>query len=262
MRAALTIAGSDSSGGAGVQADLKTFAALGVYGASAITAITSQNTMGVSSVLALPVDAIRSQVECILDDLSIAAVKTGMLATGDVVLAVAEIVAGRGVRKLVVDPVFTATSGAHRTLLEPHGVSLMKTHLLPRALVVTPNIFEAAALAGIAVTSAETAREAARRIVDLGPSCVVVKGGHLDGEAAVDVLYDGRAFTEFTAPRSSAGPVHGAGCTFASAIAAGLALGDVVAHAVERAKGYVTGAIEHSVAIGRGARVLNHFWLY
>jgi len=262
MRAALTIAGSDSSSGAGVQADLKTFAALGVYGTSAITGVTSQSTMGVAGVLPLPADVVRSQIECVFDDIPIAAVKTGMLATADIVLLVAETMARRQVEKLVVDPVATATSGTVRTLLDSNGVSLMKTRLLPAASVVTPNVFEAGALAGIAVTSSATAREAAKRIFDLGPGAVVIKGGHLDGNSAIDTLFDGRTFTEFSAPRSAAGPIHGAGCTFAAAIAAGLALGDDTAHAVERAKRYVTGAIEHSLAIGHGARVLNHFWLY
>ena len=258
MRAVLTIAGSDSSAGAGIQADLKTFAALGVYGASAITAVTSQNTTGVGGVFAMPAQIVRSQIECIAEDLTLSAVKTGMLATADIVLAVAETV-GRLLRpNLVVDPVMTATSGAARTLLAPEAVSILKMRLLPLASIVTPNITEAAALSGIVVTSLETAREAARRIFDLGPRAVVVKGGHLEGPNAVDVLFDGQSFVEFSSPRFS--PVHGTGCTFASAIAARLAQEDDLASAVDRAKRYVTGAIEHSIAIGRGARVLDHFW--
>jgi hydroxymethylpyrimidine/phosphomethylpyrimidine kinase len=262
MRAVLTIAGSDSSAGAGIQADLKTFAALGVYGASSVTAVTAQNTLGVEEVFTLPPDVVRSQIECIVQDFSLAAVKTGMLSTSEIVLVVTQTIGRLPHPNLVVDPVMTATSGARRTLLAPEAVSTLKTHLLPIASVVTPNVAEASTLSGIAVTSPATAREAAQRIFDLGAKAVVVKGGHLEGAHAVDVLFDGRTFTEFSAPRFPDASVHGTGCTFASAIAAGLALGDDLAAAVDRAKRYVTGAIEHATPVGRGARVLNHFWLY
>lgn len=262
MQAVLTIAGSDSIAGAGIQADLKTFAALGVYGTSVVTAVTSQNTTGVGDVFAMPPQMVRAQIERVAEDVSLAAVKTGMLATADIVLVVAETVGRFKNANLVVDPVMTATSGTRRTLLAPDAVSILKTRLLPVAAVVTPNVAEASALSGIAVTSVDTAKEAAKRIFELGPKAVVVKGGHLEGANAVDFLFDGYVFTEFSAPRLSRGPVHGTGCTFASAIAAGLALGDDVPRAVDRAKRYVTGAIEHAIPIGRGARVLNHFWLY
>jgi hydroxymethylpyrimidine/phosphomethylpyrimidine kinase len=262
MRAVLTIAGSDSSAGAGIQADLKTFAALGVYGTSAITAVTSQNTSGVNGVFAVPVDIVRAQIESIAEDLSLAAVKTGMLGTADNVTAVAEILGRLQLPNLVVDPVMMASSGTRRTLLAPEAVSLLKLRLLPLATVVTPNVAEASALSGITVSSAATAREAAKRIFEAGAKAVVVKGGHLEGTESIDRLFDGRTFTEFSAPRSSLGALHGAGCTFAAAIAAGLALGDELAVAIDRAKRYVTGAIEHAIPIGRGARVLNHFWLY
>ena len=262
MRAVLTIAGSDSSAGAGIQADLKTFAALGVYGASAVTAVTAQNTLGVAEVFTLPPDVVRSQIECIVQDLSLSAVKTGMLSTAEIVLVVAQIIGPLPHPNLVVDPVITATSGARRTLLAQEAVSTLKTHLLPIASIVTPNVAEATTLSGISVTSPATAREAAQRIFDLGAKAVVVKGGHLEGKDAVDVLFDGRTFTEYSAPRFSGDFIHGTGCTFASAIAAGLALGDDLAAAVDRAKRYVTGAIEHAIPVGRGARVLNHFWLY
>ena len=262
MRAVLTIAGSDSSAGAGIQADLKTFAALGVYGASAVTAVTAQNTLGVGEIFTLPGDIVRSQIECIVQDVSLSAVKTGMLSTAEIVIAVAEIIGRLPHRNLVVDPVMAATSGGRRTLLAPEAVSTLRTRLLPLASVVTPNVAEATTLSGVSVTSPATAREAAQRIFDLGAKAVVVKGGHLDGEHAVDVLFDGRAFTAYSAPRSSGGAIHGTGCTFASAIAAGLALGDDLAAAVDRAKRYVTGAIEHAIPVGRGTRVLNHFWLY
>ena len=260
MRAVLTIGGSDSSAGAGVQADQKTFAALGVYGASVVTAVTAQNTLGVSELYALPPQIVRSQIACVAEDLSLSAVKTGMLATGEIALAVAETVGRFHLRNVVVDPVMAATSGGRRTLLAPDAVSILTTRILPLATLVTPNVDEAAVLSHMRVDSLDTAREAARRIVDLGPAAVVVKGGHLAGDTAIDLLYDGRTFTEFSAPRLPGGPIHGTGCAFASAVAAGLACGDDVPAAVDRAKRYVTGAIEHSLQIGRGARVLDHFW--
>lgn len=259
MRVALTIAGSDSIGGAGVQADLKTFAALGLYGASAITAVTSQNTTGVSDIFALSPDMVRSQVEAVVHDVEISAVKTGMLATFQIVEVVAEVLGRLRSTNLVVDPVMAAgTSG--RILLALDAVSILTTRLLPLASVVTPNVAEAAALSGIAVDSLRSAREAAKRIGDQGPRSVVIKGGHLTGAQAVDVLFHAGTFTEFAAPRSALGTAHGTGCTFAAAIAARLALGDDIPSAVGRAKQYVTGAIERSFEIGHGARVLNHFW--
>lgn len=260
MRVALTIAGSDSIAGAGIQADLKTFAALGVYGTSAVTAVTSQNTTGVGDVFAMPAQIVRSQIESVAQDAPLSAVKTGMLATADIVLAVAETV-GRFQRpNLVVDPVMAASANGRRTLLNADAVSILKARLLPVASIVTPNASEAGMLAGIDVASLDAAKEAAKRIFELGPAAVVVKGGHLPGADAVDLLYDGRTFVEFSAPRVQGGPVHGTGCTFASAIAAGLALGDDVPGAVERAKRYVTGAIEHASQVGSGARLLDHFW--
>jgi hydroxymethylpyrimidine/phosphomethylpyrimidine kinase len=233
-----------------------------VYGASAVTAVTTQNTLGVAEVFTLPPDVVRTQIECIVQDLPLSAVKTGMLSTPEIVIVVAQVIGRLPDLKLVVDPVMTASGGARGTLLTPEAVSTLKTQLLPLASVVTPNVAEATTLSGITVTSGATAREAAQRIFGLGAKAVVVKGGHLDAAHAVDVLFDGRAFTEFSAPRLPGGSVHGTGCTFASAIAAGLALGDDLAAAVDRAKRYVTGAIEHAIAVGRGARVLNHFWLY
>jgi hydroxymethylpyrimidine/phosphomethylpyrimidine kinase len=219
---------------------------------------------------------VRSQIERVAQDVEIAAVKTGMLATSDIVLVVAETV-GRFQRpNLVVDPVMTSTSpgglrqgsgelregatAGRRTLLAPEAVSILKTRLLPVASVVTPNAAEATVLSGVRVDSLATAREAAKRILELGADAVVIKGGHLDGAQAVDLLFYEGTFTEFAAPRSTLGPVHGTGCTFASAMAAGLALGDEIPAAVQRAKRYITGAIEHSFELGHGARILNHFW--
>jgi len=260
MRTALTIAGSDSIAGAGIQADLKTFAALGVYGMSALTAITAQNTAGVADILALPPQLVRSQIDAVVQDVEIAAVKTGMLATEAIVRVVADCVGGLPRPNLVVDPVMASTSSEGRTLLAPGAVSILKTRLLPLASVVTPNVGEATVLSGIPIESIEDAREAARRILALGPVAVVVKGGHLAGPEAIDLLLHAGAFTEFAAPRTPFANVHGTGCSFASAIAAGLALGDDIPTAVRRAKRYISGAIERSFEIGRGARILNHFW--
>ncbi len=260
MRAVLTIAGSDSSAGAGVQADLKTFAALGVYGTSAVTAITSQNTSGIDEVFPVPPEIVRSQIEKVAQDITLSAVKTGMLATADITRTVAETIKKLRRPNLVVDPVMTASNPGRRTLLSPEAVEILRTGILPLATVVTPNTAEARALSGIDVRSLDSAREAAKRILDLGPLAVVVKGGHLEGGDAIDLLYDGKTFTEFSAPRSSFGSVHGTGCAFASAIAAALALGDDLPAAVARAKTYVTGAIEHSFELGAGARLLDHFW--
>lgn len=265
MRIALTIAGSDSIGGAGIQSDLKTFAALDVYGASVITAVTSQNTTGVSDSFSLPAHVVRSQIEQVAQDTTIGAVKTGMLATSDIVEVVADTVNRLQLHNVVVDPVFAASgyskeTTGRRTLLAPDAVSIMKDRLLPGATVVTPNVAEAGALAGMTVDTLSSAREAARRILDFGAAAVVIKGGHLKGPQAIDLLFYAGTFTEYAAPRSERGAVHGTGCTFASAIAARLALGDDIPTAVERAKEYVTGAIDGAFQIGHGALVLNHFW--
>jgi hydroxymethylpyrimidine/phosphomethylpyrimidine kinase len=260
MRIVLTIAGSDSIAGAGIQADLKTFAALGVYGVSAVTAVTAQNTAAVGDVFALRPEMVRAQIDQLARDVDIAAVKTGMLATGEIVRVVAEAVKRLGRSNLVVDPVMAAGSAGARTLLPPEAVSILRTHLLPAATVITPNLSEASALSGLEVTSLADAREAAKRIAGLGAAAVVIKGGHLPGRDAVDVLFHGGTFAELTAPRVNVEAIHGTGCTFASAIAAGLALGDDIPAAVQRAKTYITGAIGHALDIGHGARILNHFW--
>jgi hydroxymethylpyrimidine/phosphomethylpyrimidine kinase len=270
MRIALTIAGSDSIAGAGIQADLKTFAALGVYGVSALTAVTAQDTQGVADIFALPPQMVRAQIDQVAHDVEIAAVKTGMLVTGDIVRAVSEAVGRFRQPNLVVDPVMAASRlrqgfgepgrDTARTLLAPEAVSILKTRLLPIATVVTPNVAEAVTLSGIQVDSMSTAREAARRIAGMGATAVVIKGGHLIGPEAIDLLFHAGTFVELSAPRVDLGAIHGTGCTFASAIAAGLALGDDVPGAVQRAKRYISGAIEHSFAIGHGARILNHFW--
>jgi hydroxymethylpyrimidine/phosphomethylpyrimidine kinase len=259
MRTALTIAGSDSIAGAGIQADLKTFAAHGVYGASAVTAITAQSTTGVIDVLPLPVEIVRAQIQAVSQDTAIAAAKTGMLATAEIVDAVSESLRQLRTPCVVVDPVMAASADA-RTLLTRESVSIFKAKLLPLATVVTPNLAEAAALSGIDVNSLESAREAARRIAGFGPRAVVIKGGHLTGPDAIDLLFFAGSFSELAASRVHTADVHGTGCTFASAIAARLALGDDIPAAVEQAKRYITEAIAQSIQIGRGARILNHFW--
>ena len=260
MRTALTIAGSDSIAGAGIQADLKTFAALDVYGVSALTAITAQNTRGIADILALPASMVRSQINQVTADVQIASVKTGMLATSDIVAAVAEALRTLRDLRLVVDPVLAAGGSNGRTLLAAEAVSILTAQLLPLTTVVTPNVSEAAVLSGIRVTSAATAREAAKRIAGFGAAAVVIKGGHFSGPDAVDVLFHGGTFVEFSSSRFPHGEIHGTGCAFAAAVAAGLAIGDDVPAAVGRAKRYITGAIEHSLVIGGGARILNHFW--
>lgn len=257
-RTAITIAGSDSGGGAGIQADLKTFAAFGVYGTSAITSVTAQNTRGVTSVHTLPTDAITAQIEAVAADIRIHATKIGMLGTAAVVEAVSAAIAELQLPLVVVDPVMVAKSGDR--LLDEDAVAAMKAELLPRALVVTPNIPEAIALSGVAIQSVSDARVAAREILALGPSAVVIKGGHGTGDVLVDVLYDGKEFTEFPTPRLETRHTHGTGCTFASAIAAGLALGDPLPLAVSHAQAYVAGAIRHGLAIGHGHGPLDHFW--
>jgi hydroxymethylpyrimidine/phosphomethylpyrimidine kinase len=258
MPIALTIAGSDSGGGAGIQADLKTFAAHNVYGASAITAITAQNTVGVTAVQALDSDLVTAQIEAVAGDLRLNVVKTGMLATSAIVEAVAAALVSLELPSAVVDPVMLAKSGDR--LLDEEAIAALRMELLPRARVVTPNVPEAEVLTGHTIASLADARDAARRIHALGASAVVVKGGHLLGEEAVDVLYDGHTLAEFRVPRLDARYTHGTGCTFASAIACHLALGRSLTDAVRLAKAYVTGAIQHGLTVGKGHRVLDHFW--
>jgi hydroxymethylpyrimidine/phosphomethylpyrimidine kinase len=257
-RRALTIAGSDSSGGAGIQADLKTFAALEVYGTSAITAITAQNTLGVIAVEPLVADLVTAQIEAVAGDIELHATKTGMLATAAIVEAVTAAIDELDLPKLVVDPVLVATSG--EALLDEDGVQVMRSELLPRALVVTPNLAEAEILGNYQIRSMQDLQEAARRIHDLGPTSVIITGGHGDGAVVVDVFYDGDRFLEFRTDRVPNRHVHGTGCTFASAVAAYLAQGLSIEQAAERAQGYVANAIRHAFPVGQGQHVLDHFW--
>lgn len=253
---ALTIAGSDSGGGAGVQADLKTFAALGVYGTAALTAITAQNTVGVTAVHEAPTDIIAAQIDAVITDIGADAVKTGMLASGAIVAVVADAIRRHGIANLVVDPVMVAKSGDR--LLRAEAIASICNDLLPLAAVVTPNLPEAEELTGQAVATDAAARDAAARIVGMGAKSVVIKGGHREGPPT-DLLYDGQRFWEFTTERIPSTSTHGTGCTFASAVAAGLAHGLEVPAAVEQAKEYVTAAIRAAYPIGQGHGPLHHF---
>lgn len=257
---ALTIAGSDSGGGAGIQADLKTFAALGVYGSSVITAITAQNTVGVAAVHEIPPAIVTAQLDAVLGDIGADAAKTGMLSSAPIIAAVAAAVRRHGLTQLVVDPVMIAKSGDR--LLREEAVAALREELLPLALVVTPNIPEAETLSGMAIATEDDRREAARRIAAYGPRFVVVKGGHAAGDP-IDLLYDSYGGTGFTAieagPRIATPNTHGTGCTFAAAITAGLARGLAVEGAVREAKAYLTAALRHSYAIGAGHSPVHHF---
>ena len=256
---ALTVAGSDSGGGAGIQADLKTFFALGVYGMSAITALTAQNTRGVQGVHPVPPSFVAQQIDSVVSDIGVDAAKTGMLGSADVVEAVAERLQAHGIRRLVVDPVMVAKSGD--PLLAPEAVEAVRRRLLPLALVVTPNLPEAARLTGLDVTGPEAMREAARRLHDMGARFVVVKGGHLpDGSGrAVDLVFDGTHFSEVEGPRFDTPHTHGTGCTFSAAIAAYLARGLEPLEAIRLAKAFITRAIGAAVPLG-GGRGPTHHW--
>jgi len=253
---ALTIAGSDSGGGAGIQADLKTFSAFRVFGMSVITAVTAQNSVGVQGVENLPPAFVAQQLRSVLSDFGADAAKCGMLSTAPIIEAVADVLAEHPIRRLVVDPVMVAKSGD--PLLRPDARQALISRILPLALVVTPNLPEAEALSGISVRGREGMEEAARRIHALGPRHVLVKGGHLEGDA-LDLLWDGRDFTELSVPRVDSPNTHGTGCTFSAAIAAGLALGQSLLEAVRRAKAYVTRAIQEGFQAGRGVGQLRHF---
>ena len=213
---ALTIAGSDSGGGAGIQADLKTFSAFGVYGASVITAVTAQNTVGVRAIHEIPPEIVAAQIDAVLEDIGADAIKTGMLSSAAIVEVVADRLRAHSVASLVVDPVMVAKSGD--ALLRQDAVRALRESILPLAMVVTPNAPEAAVLSGIEVTDAESAREAARRIHDLGPAMVIVKGGHRDGDNSDDLVYDGRSFEILSGRRVATPHTHGTGCTFSAAI--------------------------------------------
>jgi hydroxymethylpyrimidine/phosphomethylpyrimidine kinase len=253
---ALTIAGSDSGGGAGIQADLKTFAAHGVYGVSAITAVTAQNTQGVSAVQVLKPAIVLSQIGAIISDFPVAALKTGMLANATIVETVARAIRSANLGPLVIDPVMVAKSGDR--LLDERAVAALTAELLPLAALVTPNLPEAAVLAGMAVRTLDEQREAARRIVALGARAALVKGGHAASAEIVDVLFDGQAFAEFRTERVPGTSTHGTGCTFSAAIAAQLALGRGIQEAIPLAQAYVARAIRNAPGLGTGHGPMGH----
>jgi hydroxymethylpyrimidine/phosphomethylpyrimidine kinase len=260
----LTIAGSDCSGGAGIQADLKTIAALGGYGMSAITALTAQNTEGVAGIHDVPPDFVVQQIEAVLTDIGTDAAKTGMLSSPAIIEAVAETLRRFPVPLLVVDPVMVSKSGAR--LLREEARDALIHHLLPLAHVVTPNIPEAEVLAGLSIESEETLREAASRIHGLlclgsaRPCYVLMKGGHLEGPEAIDWLFDGQRWRAYSAPRVQTENTHGTGCTYAAAIATHLAAGKPIEEAVDDAKTYLTGTIQQSLSLGQGHGPLHHGW--
>ena len=253
---ALTIAGSDSGGGAGIQADLKTFSAFRVFGMSVLTAITAQNSVGVQGVFNLPPEFVARQLDSVLDDFGADAVKIGMLSTAPIVGAVADRLRANRQGQIVLDPVMIAKSGD--PLLQPDAQAALVKEMLPLAQVVTPNLHEAGALAGMRVATEADMEEAARRILALGPKHVLVKGGHLP-DAATDILWNGRELTRFTAPRLASTSTHGTGCTFSAAIAAGLARRQPLGDAIREAKAYVTAAIREGFQAGRGVGALRHF---
>ncbi len=253
---ALTIAGSDSGGGAGIQADLKTFSAFRVFGMSVITAVTAQNSVGVQGVFNLPPEFVGRQIDSVLSDFDADAVKIGMLSTAPIIGVVSDRLRAHGKARVVLDPVMIAKSGD--ALLQPDACAALAKELLPLALVVTPNLHEAAALAEMEVTTEADMEEAARRILALGPRNVLVKGGHLR-VSATDILWNGRDFTRFTAPRLASTSTHGTGCTFSSAIAACLARGHALRDAISEGKAYVTAAIREGFQAGRGVGALRHF---
>ncbi len=254
---ALTIAGSDSGGGAGIQADLKTFAALGVHGTSAVAAVTAQNTLGVSDYIEIPLDLLRAQIDDVVSDLHPVAAKTGMLSSAAVIEVVAERIRAYRLELLVVDPVMVA-KGGHR-LLREDAVEALREWLLPLATVITPNLPEAAVLLGRTISSRAERELAAQDLVRLGCRAAVVKGGHAQGDAD-DVFFDGERLLWFEGERIETTHTHGSGCCFSAAIAAGLARGLELPQAVEQAKGFVTEAIRHALPVGRGHGPVNPTW--
>ena len=254
----LTIAGSDSGGGAGIEADLKTFTALGVYGMVALTSVTAQNTVGVTAISDLDPELIAAQIDAVASDIGVDALKTGMLSHAAIIEVVADRIRHYDLSNLVIDPVMVAKSGD--ALLQPQACDCLKRELLPLARVVTPNIPEAETLTGLTIHSVDDVHEAARRIHAMGPAFVLIKGGHLPGNSATDHLFDGNTFSVLSVERVDTRHTHGTGCTYSAAIAVYLGKGLVVSDALSCAKAYVTGAIQNSFALGSGHGPLNHFW--
>jgi hydroxymethylpyrimidine/phosphomethylpyrimidine kinase len=257
---ALTIAGSDSGGGAGIQADLKTFAAHGVYGTSAVTAVTAQNTVSVVGVEEIPPELVGMQIDAVATDIGVDAAKTGMLASSRIIRIVARKLEEHGIERVVVDPVMVSKSGAR--LLAPDAIEALARELLPRALVITPNLPEAEALVGFPLGDDAARRRAAERLVGMGASAALIKGGHAEGVESVDLLFTGKAggvFREYRAKRVRTRSTHGTGCTFSAAITAGLARGESLEAAIETAKYYVTAALAAATPLGQGFGPLEHF---
>lgn len=261
MKKLLTIAGSDSSGGAGIQADLKTFSALGAYGMSCICTLTAQNTTGVSMVVNTPLDMVIAQLEAVYSDVPPDGVKTGMLSTPEIVAAVAEFLHTHKRAPLVVDPVMVATTGA--VLLEKAAIETYKELLIPEATLLTPNVPEAEVLAGMEIKTDKDMEKAAEKIMDYGCGAVLMKGGHRVHDA-MDILYDGKQFYRYEGKRIETKNTHGTGCTLSAALAVMLADGKPLPHAVAEAKKYLTGAIEEAkeIHIGQGSGPVHHFWFY
>ncbi|MDA1094293.1 MAG: bifunctional hydroxymethylpyrimidine kinase/phosphomethylpyrimidine kinase [Acidobacteria bacterium] len=258
MRTALTIAGSDSGGGAGIQADLKTFAAHELHGVCAVTAVTAQNTLGVTAVESVTPLLVAAQIDAVLRDFDVRAIKTGMLATRDIVAVVCDRLEAHPGLPLVVDPVLVSTSG--HALLDEEAVSLVRTRLLPRAAVVTPNRYEAEVLTGLSITTPQEAAAACARLREMGAAAVVLTGGDDDGLDAIDRLDNAGVLSELRGTRLQSRATHGTGCTFSAAVAAQLARGARLDDAVTAAKRYVEEAIRHAFPLGQGPGPLNHFW--
>ncbi|AFM12225.1 bifunctional hydroxymethylpyrimidine kinase/phosphomethylpyrimidine kinase [Turneriella parva] len=255
---ALSIAGSDSSAGAGIQADLKAFAACGVYGTTAITAITAQNTLGVDAVEILSPEIVYAQIRSVSGDLHVSAVKTGMLANSEIIQTVARATKDFQLPNLVIDTVMVSKSG-HR-LLAPEAEAAMREVLLPFATLITPNLPEAEVLTGIKITNTIEMRAAAQKLFALGARNILMKGGHLDTPDAIDILYDGKTFMEISAPRVETNSTHGTGCTLSASIAAYLAQGEKISEACRKAKAYLTQALQNAQPLGHGHGPVNHFW--
>jgi hydroxymethylpyrimidine/phosphomethylpyrimidine kinase len=255
---ALTIAGSDSGGGAGIQADLKTFLACGVHGMSAVTAVTVQNSLGVSGFYELPPNAVADQIESVATDIGVGAAKTGMLATAEIITAVADAVRRLDIRPFVVDPVAASQHGD--PLLRPDALAALRDQIIPLATVLTPNLGEVRLLTGVEVRARADMLDAAKALLDLGAEWVLVKGGHLVGADAVDLLYDGTHQVELPAPRHDTPHTHGSGDTLAAAITASLARGRSVPDAVGDGKRFITEAVRGSFPLGSGLGPVSHFW--
>jgi len=257
---ALTIAGSDSGGCAGIQADLRAFAALGVHGLTAITSVTAQNTRQVLEVCNLSGRMVSSQIDAVMNDIGADAAKTGMLAAPEIIEAAADGVLRHGINRLVVDPVMVSTGGDE--LVSKEAAAIMVGKLFPLAMVITPNLDEASFLTGSPIRTLQDMKTASSRLLESGAGAVLVKGGHLeDSPESIDLFYDGESYLEFRSPRLETSNTHGSGCTLAAAIAALLAKGNGLAEAVGMAKQYVTGAIRNSYSLGKGNGPLGHFFI-